>query len=109
MSMIMNVEDFPNMLAILQELERQEKQKSLYIMHPVTDETSDQGRKPTLAAVKKLEPIKHCERVICENRLTAAAAKTLNDEQLALIYEDIFKPLDFASIMHERRRLADSK
>ena len=97
------------MLVILQELERQEKQKSLNIMQPVTDETSDQGRKPTLLAVKQLEPIKHCERVICENRLTPAAAKTLNDGQLALIYEDIFKPLDFASIMHERRKLAESK
>ena len=97
------------MLAILQELERQEKQKSLNIMQPVTDETSEQGRKPTLAPVKQLEPIKHGERVICQNRLTPAASKTLNDEQLALIYEDIFKPLDFASIVHERRRLADRK
>lgn len=98
------------MLAILQELERQEKQKSLNIMQPVTDEPgSDQGRKPTLLAVKQLEPIKHRERVICENKLTPAAAKTLNDEQLALIYEDIFKPLDFASILLERRRLADCK
>lgn len=97
------------MLAILQELERQEKQRSLNIKQPAIDETSDQGRKPTLVAVKQIEPIQHCERVICENRLTPAAAKTLNDEQLALIYEDIFKPLDFASIMHERRKLADSK
>lgn len=88
------------MLAILQELERQEKQKSLNIMQPLTDEPgSEQGRKPTLLAVKQLEPIKHRERVICENKLN----------QLALIYEDIFKPLDFASILHERRRLADCK
>lgn len=108
MSVIINVEDFPNMLAIFQELERQEKQKSLKINQPVTEETSEQEREPNLVAVKELEPIKHCERVICEDRLTPAA-KTLNDEQLALIYEDIFKPLDFASIMHERRKLADSK
>lgn len=93
------------MLAILQKLERQEKQRSHNIKQPVIDETSDQG----LVAVKQIEPIKHCERVICESRLTPAAAKTLNDEQLALIYEDIFKPLDFASIMHERRKLAESK
>ena len=108
MSVIINVEDFPNMLAVLQELERQEKQKSLNIMQPVTDETSEQEREPTLVAVKELEAIKHCERVLCEDRLTPAA-KTLNDEQLALIYADIFKPLDFASIMHERRKFADAK
>ena len=108
MSVIINIEDFPNMLAILQELERQEKQKSLDIMQPVTDQTSEQEREPTMVAMKQLEPIKHCERVMCEDRLTPAA-KTLNDEQLALIYEDIFKPLDFASIMHEQRKIADSK
>lgn len=108
MSVIIHVEDFPNMLAILQELERQEKQKSLNIVQPVTEEIRNQERKPTLIAVKQLEPIKRCERLLCEDKLTPAA-KTLNDEQLALIYEDILKPLDFASILHERRKLADSK
>jgi len=108
MSVIINVEDFPNMRAIFQQLERQEKQKSLNIMQPVTEKTSDQEREPTSVAVKQLEPIKQCEWVICEDRLTPAA-KTLNDEQLALIFEDIFKPLDFASLMHDRRKLTDRK
>lgn len=72
----------------------------------MTEEIRNQERKPTLIAVKQLEPIKRCERLLCEDKLTPAA-KTLNDEQLALIYGDILKPLDFASILHERRKLAD--
>ena len=33
-----------------------------------------------------------------------AAAKELSDEKWRLLYEDIFKPLDFFSILHERRK-----
>ena len=33
-----------------------------------------------------------------------AAAKELNDEEWRLLYEDIFKPLDFYSILHERSK-----
>ena len=33
-----------------------------------------------------------------------AAAKDLSDEKWRLLYEDIFKPLDFYSILHERRK-----
>lgn len=38
-----------------------------------------------------------------EPRLTEAA-KELSNEELALLYEDILKPLDFYSVLHERRR-----
>ena len=34
-----------------------------------------------------------------DSRLTEAA-KQLSDEELALIYEDILKPLDFYSLLH---------
>ena len=37
-----------------------------------------------------------------DSRLTEAA-KQLSDEELALLYEDILKPLDFFAILHERR------
>ena len=33
-----------------------------------------------------------------------AAAKELSDEEWRLLYEDIFKPLDFYSILHERSK-----
>ena len=33
-----------------------------------------------------------------------AVAKELSDEKWRLLYEDIFKPLDFFSILHERRK-----
>ena len=38
-----------------------------------------------------------------EARLTEAANK-LSNEELTLLYEDILKPLDFYSILHERSR-----
>lgn len=36
------------------------------------------------------------------------AAKDLSDEQMNLLWEDIFKPLDFCSILHDRRRQLSS-
>ena len=42
-------------------------------------------------------------KVRADPRLTDAAAK-LSQEELALLYEDILKPLDFYSILHERRK-----
>ncbi len=41
-----------------------------------------------------------------EPRLTEAAKK-LSDEELTLLYEDILKPLDFYSILHERRKQSE--
>lgn len=36
------------------------------------------------------------------------AAKELSDEKMNLLWEDIFKPLDFCSILHDRRRQLSS-
>lgn len=36
------------------------------------------------------------------------AAKDLSDEQMNLLWEDIFKPLDFSSILHDRRKQLSS-
>ena len=36
------------------------------------------------------------------------AAKELSDEQMNLLWEDIFKPLDFCSILHDRRKQLSS-
>lgn len=36
------------------------------------------------------------------------AAKELSDEKMNLLYEDIFKPLDFYSILHERSKQLSS-
>lgn len=41
-----------------------------------------------------------------DTRLTENA-KGLNDEELRLLYEDILKPLDFYSILHDRRKEND--
>ena len=42
-------------------------------------------------------------KVRADPRLTDAAAK-LSHEELALLYEDVLKPLDFYSMLHERRK-----
>jgi len=41
--------------------------------------------------------------VLSDERLTDAA-KQLSDDKLALVYQDILKPLDFHSILNERRK-----
>ena len=43
-----------------------------------------------------------------DSRLTDAA-KTLSKEQMALLYEDIFKPLDVFSILIERRKQMNNR
>lgn len=42
-------------------------------------------------------------KILGDHRLTEAAKK-LNDEELALLYVDILKPLDFNEMLHERRK-----
>ena len=42
-------------------------------------------------------------KLVNDSRLTEAA-KQLSDEELALLYEDILKPLDFYDMLHERRK-----
>ena len=42
--------------------------------------------------------------VLSQGIKLTAAAKDLSDEKWRLLYEDIFKPLDFYAILHERRK-----
>lgn len=134
MSVIIHMENFPNLSAVFQELERREKQKSLKPVQPEMTKIQKQQGQPQTLNVKQLQlswryhhrELNHLQcnaaqtrermrRSVCsltdrssiydDDRLTPAA-KNLNEEQLALLYEDILKPLDFGSILHERRKLA---
>ena len=49
-------------------------------------------------------PVFDRAKVQSDSRLTEAA-KQLSDEELALLYEDILKPLDFYAMLLERKRL----
>ena len=42
-------------------------------------------------------------KLLSDTRLTEAAKK-LSDEELALLYHDILKPVDFYAMLHERRK-----
>ena len=48
-------------------------------------------------------PVIDRAKLQADTRLTEAANK-LSDEELALLYEDILKPLDFFGMLHERRK-----
>ena len=52
-------------------------------------------------------PVIDREKLEREPRLTEGAKK-LSNEELALLYEDILKPLDFYAILHERRKEYDN-
>ena len=55
--------------------------------------------------IRSAPPCPLFDRVKIQNdgRLTEAA-KQLSDEELALLYEDILKPLDFYAMLHEKRK-----
>ena len=55
--------------------------------------------------IQSAPPCPLFDRVKIQNdsRLTEAA-KQLSDEELALLYEDVLKPLDLHAILHERRK-----
>ena len=55
--------------------------------------------------IQSAPPCPLFDRVKIQNnsRLTEAANQ-LSDEELALLYEDILKPLDFYAMLHERRK-----
>ena len=61
---------------------------------------------PRLRIRSAPSPVIDREKLKDEPRLTEAAKK-LSNEELALLYEDILKPLDFFSILHERRKEND--
>lgn len=62
-------------------------------------------------------PRKFCANTPCAKRYSflvdhgvqlTEAAKDLSDEQMNLLWEDIFKPLHFCSILHDRRKQLSS-
>ena len=62
-------------------------------------------------------PRKFCANTPCAKKYSflvdhgvqlTEAAKDLSDEQMNLLWEDIFKPLDFCSILHDRRKQLSS-
>ena len=73
----------------------------------VSDPTNDKLRvtQPRSRIRSAPCPVIDREKLKDEPRLTEAGKK-LSDEELSLLYEDILKPLDFYSILHERRRKA---
>lgn len=78
---------------------------------------SDLGEEDKTEATPRTTPSNGERREFCENTSCATkysflldqgvqltdAAKELSDEKMNLLWEDIFKPLDFCSILHDRR------
>lgn len=140
MSLVLHVEDFPNLSSIMREIQRLDKWNTLRnLAAKDTDSIKSNGngrrlRFNTILQVQMIKRIKNRERLTSlptasapqvvkrrdriqsapcpcidpavmegDGRLTENAKK-LSNEELALLYEDILKPLDFFSILHERRR-----
>ena len=60
------------------------------------------NEKRSTASVEAARPILRSTLVYC-NCNEIDAARKLSDEEMALLYEDIFKPLDIYSILGQRR------
>ena len=182
MSLEINLEDFPNLLSVFEEIERRELRRSFPSVDPELENLLNRERKPraftTLegkpeerntdpelskqdgrqrtSSVKKIptalagkagelhksnratetsgkhkrlsrrasEPVRHTldvsqsrfrihsappylpvdrDTLLTDRRFTDAA-RNLSDEELAELYEDILKPLDFYAMLHERRK-----
>ncbi|KAL9983860.1 hypothetical protein ACROYT_G006102, partial [Oculina patagonica] len=61
-------------------------------------------RKVSSSLTRKTERELNESFILSQGIKLTAAAKDLSDEKWRLLYEDIFKPLDFYSILHERRK-----
>ena len=96
--------------------ERKPGSFTMYVSRPDSSKHSSLGRRASDSTSDKLRvpqnrerirsapcPVIDREKLKDEPRLTEAAKK-LSDEELTLLYEDILKPLDFYSILHERRK-----
>ena len=180
MSLEINLEDFPNLLSVFEEIERRELRRSFPSVDPELENLLNRERKPraftTLegkpeerntdpelskqdgrertSSAKKIpiggkagklhksnratetsgkhkrlsrhasEPVRHTldvsqsrfrihsepsylpvdrDTLLTDRRFTDAA-RNLSDEELAELYEDILKPLDFYAMLHERRK-----
>ena len=90
---------------------------SSVITEEISQKASDLGEEDKTAATPRTTPSNGERREFCENTSRATkysflldqgvqltdAAKELSDEKMNLLWEDIFKPLDFCSILHDRR------
>ena len=161
MSLVINIENFPNWTSIFEEIERkwqektastapnhdgtpkihkeERKPRSSTMLEPRSTEHYKEERKPrssTMLEPKSTEKYKPSRRasdpselsstlkipqprvrhfsappspevdrakILSDSRLTENA-KQLSDQELALLYEDILKPLDFYEMLHERRK-----
>lgn len=148
MSMVIDIDNFPNFSSIFNEIERRNSEnkenrpRASTTMELSTAEIYTQERKPRSCTVVQREsteckpnlarrasdptgtrltvavppririqsaPCPSIDRTMIlkgEPRLTEAA-KDLSNEELALLYEDILKPLDFYSILLIRLKLAN--
>lgn len=144
MSLVLHVENFPNLSSVLKEVERldkwnkvrqltakesntvkinseERKPRSFTLMQAEPKKLGSYGRRmsaPTENTLRVVEPRVRIRSAPCprtidpailegDTRLTENAKKLSNDE-LALLYEDILKPLDLFSILHERRMQSDA-
>ena len=145
MSMVIDIDNLPNLSSIFEEIEKRNREnrgnrpRAFTAMEPSRAEINNHERKPRSCTVIQCEPTKcipnhgrrasdptgirlskapsrvriqsapcpSIDRAILkdEPRLTEAAKK-LSNEELALLYEDILKPLDFYSILFTRLNLA---
>ncbi|CAH3117700.1 unnamed protein product [Porites lobata] len=138
MSLEINLEDFPNLLSVFEEIERRELRRSFPSADPEVENLLDRERKPSAFTTlegrpegpntdrdrRASEPVRQTldvsqsrfrihsappylpvdrDTLLTDRRFTDAA-RNLSDEELAELYEDILKPLDFYAMLHERRK-----
>lgn len=133
MSLEINTENFPNLSSIFKEIERiaerrrsteavksqkeERKPRSSTVLTPSPAKHHNLGRQssdPTGHTPKEAQPRARIQsappctvidrnKILNDSRLTEAA-KQLTDGELALLYEDILRPLDFYAMLQERRK-----
>ena len=133
MSLEVNIEKFPNLSSIFKEIERigerrrsreavksqkaERKSRSSTVLTPLPAKRHNLGRPksdPTGHTLKEAQPRERIQsappctvidrnKILNDSRLTEAA-KQLTDGELALLYEDILRPLDFYAMLQERRK-----
>ncbi|KAJ7370732.1 hypothetical protein OS493_030152 [Desmophyllum pertusum] len=128
MSLVIDIEKFPNLSSIFAEIEQQDKQRkttAFTTMEPQVHKTERKpgsvpnrrrasvpiANKPSVAQSRVRIQSTPCPTIDLaelegETRLTDAA-KQLSNEELGLLYEDILKPLDVYSMLHGRQKASD--
>ena len=133
MSLEVNIEKFSKLSSIFKEIERigerrrsreavksqkaERKSRSSTVLTPLPAKRHNLGRPksdPTGHTLKEAQPRERIQsappctvidrnKILNDSRLTEAA-KQLTDGELALLYEDILRPLDFYAMLQERRK-----